>query len=254
MDFIGITERGDAALDDSWVKWVYDKNLPAILITKNAPLLEKNHPDIFSKNIIIHATCTGLGGSFIEPNVPYYDEILNWIENKTEAQKERIVLRIDPICPPLFISSNIVQYDGMHYFQTLCKIFNFAEENKLRTRISFLDLYKHIIPRFDSRKDIQDQLMQKYGEDIHLPLSDRQSFASFINKTWPGIDLEICGEPGMPCTGCVSILDLKIFGIKPGIPNYAHQRVGCLCLANKKELLSNKHQCKHGCLYCYWRN
>ena len=52
MDFIGITERGDATLDDSWKKWVYDKNLPAILITKNAPLLERNHPDIFSKNII----------------------------------------------------------------------------------------------------------------------------------------------------------------------------------------------------------
>ena len=27
----------------------------------------------------------------------------------------------------------------------------------------------------------------------------------------------------------------------------------CLCLAEKKELLTNKSQCLHGCIYCYWQ-
>lgn len=141
MNFIGITERGDAALNDSWKKWVYDKNLPAILITKNAPLLERNHPDIFSKNVIIHATCTGLGGSFIEPNVPRYDRILYWLESKTEEQRKRIVLRVDPICLPLFVYYADVEFSSYYYFGAVREIFNFAEEKRFRTRISFLDLF-----------------------------------------------------------------------------------------------------------------
>lgn len=256
MDFIGITERGDAALDDSWKKWVYDKNLPAILITKNAPLLERNHPDIFSKNVIIHATCTGLGGSFIEPNVPYYDEILSWIESKTEEQRKRIVLRVDPICLPLFLCSNVVQHNDKHYFETLMCLFNFAEEKRLRTRISFLDLYSHVLHRFDVRPEIRDWLAQKYNNELHLPLEDRKSFLAWVNKSWPLLKLEICGEPGLPCDGCVSFTDLDIFGIKYDVNEsfYGNQRPGCCCLTSKKELLDNKHQCKHGCLYCYWRN
>ena len=33
----------------------------------------------------------------------------------------------------------------------------------------------------------------------------------------------------------------------------AEQRASCSCLSQKVELLSNKKQCHHGCLYCYWR-
>lgn len=33
----------------------------------------------------------------------------------------------------------------------------------------------------------------------------------------------------------------------------SYQRKGCLCPSNKYELLKNKKQCPHGCLYCYWR-
>lgn len=256
MEFVGITERGDAALDDSWKKWVYDKNLPAILITKNAPLLENNYPDILSKNVIIHATCTGLGNSFIEPNVPHYDKILSWIEDKTEEQRKRIVLRVDPICLPLFLCQDVVQYNNKNYFEIIINIFNFAEEYKLRTRISFLDLYPHVISRFDERQDIQKFLMQNYNGDLHLPLEDRKSFVAWINKSWPHLKLEICGEPGLPCDGCVSSIDLNIFGIEYNIDefSYGNQRKGCCCLALKTELLNNKCQCKHGCLYCYWRN
>ena len=36
-DLVGITERGDAALNEGWVDWVYKQNKPAVLVTKNAP-------------------------------------------------------------------------------------------------------------------------------------------------------------------------------------------------------------------------
>ena len=58
----------------------------------------------------------------------------------------------------------------------------------------------------------------------------------------------------MPCTGCVSEKDLEILGVEK-IPNLSMggPRPGCKCLAIKRELLTNKKQCPHGCLYCYWR-
>ena len=31
-------------------------------------------------------------------------------------------------------------------------------------------------------------------------------------------------------------------------------RNGCLCLACKKEMLTQKHPCAHKCLYCYWKD
>jgi len=65
MNEIGITERGDAALDLGWLPWVEDGK-PAILITKDPLKLWKELiGHLLSKkfNIIIHATITGLGGS-----------------------------------------------------------------------------------------------------------------------------------------------------------------------------------------------
>ena len=72
---IGITEAGDASLDYTWLNKI-DSCDGLILITKNVTdkfidtILE--HKD----KIILHATCTGMGGTIIEPNVPSYDKQL----------------------------------------------------------------------------------------------------------------------------------------------------------------------------------
>ena len=79
---VGITERGDAALNTSWKKWV-ENGQPAILITKNVKkLIEENKQLLLNGNVIIHATITGLGGTQWEPNVPYYKNILEFLEKQ----------------------------------------------------------------------------------------------------------------------------------------------------------------------------
>ena len=69
---IGITERGDAGLDLSWLKKT-DACDGMVLITKNAndrfagavmELRAKNFP------CVVHATCTEWGGTRLEPFVP----------------------------------------------------------------------------------------------------------------------------------------------------------------------------------------
>lgn len=252
---IGITERGDAALDDNWVDWVYKKDKPAILITKNALLLQEKHPDIFFKNVIIHVTCTGLGGTIFEPNVPKPDVIEKWIREKPASIQRKLVLRVDPICPSLFVVKND-KFDGEKYFRNIINLFSLAKDFQLRCRISFLDYYAHVKERFKLEGiDIDKDYTNCEYNGIHLPLKVRQKWmAMFETVTDKKLSFEICGEPGLTCTGCVSKKDLDIFGLDMSSTTVeANQRLACKCLGFKKELLTNRSQCPHGCLYCYWR-
>lgn len=92
MDYIGITERGDAALDLDWQEWVKEGR-PAILISKDplrlSRILKGMTTELFSPNVIAHATITGWGGTPYEPNVPKfpysmegYEELLSILGNE----------------------------------------------------------------------------------------------------------------------------------------------------------------------------
>ena len=66
---IGATEAGDAGLDLTWVT-----NLArvhgAIVISKS--ITPEFHDAVlkYRNKLVIHATCTGYGGSVVEPRVP----------------------------------------------------------------------------------------------------------------------------------------------------------------------------------------
>lgn len=64
---VGITERGDAGLDFSWVEKLLPLN---VIITKNLNDTIIKHLVNNKDKIILHMTCTGLGSTVIEPNVP----------------------------------------------------------------------------------------------------------------------------------------------------------------------------------------
>ena len=218
-DLIGITEHCDPTVDLQWVKWV-NKNRPAIIITKNPVRLISL---INSKmNIIIHSTITGLGGTVFEPNIPPYQEsLIAYHQISNLIGKNRVVLRIDPIIDNLDIM----------FYQDLIK------ESEGRVRISFLDLYPHVLRRF------KDNEIKFKRTEFHLPLRDRVLIWELLNKP------EICGELDMDVTPCVSELDCKILGVNPY--GYKGQRFACACLGNKRELLTMK--CTYNCLYCYWK-
>lgn len=98
--YIGITERGDASLDFTWMDKM-DRVAAAILITKNLNdrFIESVLP--FKDKVIVHATVTGMGGTVIEPRVPETEwshaQVLKLIDAGFPVQQ--IVLRVDPIIP-----------------------------------------------------------------------------------------------------------------------------------------------------------
>ena len=221
-NLIGITEGADPTINLNWMPWVYDDK-PAILITKRPDLLL---PMLTGKeNVIIHCTITGWGGTKVEPN------ILNW---STEIEyyhrlctlfgTERVVLRIDPILPDY----------------NLALLQAIREHTEGRLRISFLDAYPHVRTRFSNAGVILEQ------SSFHQPLELRRFIWEELGEP------EVCGEPDMPSTPCVSANDCLILGVEPSLTE-KQQRLVCHCLDSKRELC-NKHGCAYHCLYCYWRN
>jgi len=234
---IGITERGDAALHlDEWLPKL-DKVDGVILISKNPATLLSNAARIPWEKCIVHCTITGWGGSPVEPGAPAPDESLAAYKSLCERLGgERVVLRIDPIIPT----------------PAGLELANSVRTHSLgRVRLSFLDLYKHTRQRLrDARERVLlEELVQIYTDDLHAPLHRRKSWAQSFGR-----GIEICGEPGMTCAGCVSLRDIQALGLTPPTEiDTSRQRKACACLTMKTELLTHRERCNHQCLYCYWR-
>lgn len=220
MKPFGITERGDGGLDQSWIKKA-DKYDGIICITKSPQLL--TNLLFLPDNVIIHCTITGLGQTKLESGVaPTEITIPAYKELVSKYGSERVVLRIDPIIP------------FGDYLEKTIEVFTHAEG---RVRISFIDNYYAI----------QNSIKLPW-ETLHAPLEIRkQALEHFPNA-------EICGEPDLPSTGCISERDYIAIGLpKPIGLGKSKQRTYCNCLETKKELLKNKTVCEHNCSYCYWR-
>ena len=245
MNLIGVTERGDASIDTSWKDWVFMQRRPAILISKDPLKLFTEVTTMidqygFCPNIIVHCTITGFGGTKIEPNVPKVDISLEGYSKFVNLLgKDRVVLRCDPVIPTekcvVFAATTVMS-------KTL----------GTRIRFSFLDLYYHVKQRFiDAEVDI-DKLGIKDGS-LHASLDNRLELVQLMKRyvVDPSM-LSACGEPGIQSEPCVSKRDCDILRVDLIQPAFK-QRFACHCAANKTELLKTRGQCKHGCLYCYWK-
>jgi len=233
---IGITERGDAGLDFSWVSKI-GSHLFNILITKNL------NGDFIKRvigrdNIIVHATITGYGGSKLEPNVPTPDWSFHQLGKliKQGFPIDRFVLRVDPI----FTSEKGLR-SSIEIMQRGIDI------GIKRIRFSFIDThYKHLQKRF-------------HDSNIKLPPStltqaQRESLRAFITRN-QSIVFESCAEGLDIDAGCISARDYTLFGLQPDSKDInGQQRRNCKCLTCKVELLNQRKRCLHQCLYCYWRD
>jgi hypothetical protein len=219
---VGVTEGCDPTLNLKWIDWVRSGK-PAIIITKMPRLLL---PMLQNDNIIVHCTITGLGGSKIEPNIDLPEVSLKYYHQICDLlSPDRVVLRIDPI----------VYWRG---YKPILK--SLVKEAEGRVRISFIDVYPHVSQRFTAKN-----IPLSYNS-FHMPLEIRKEIWEELGKP------ELCCEPDMPSVPCVSKLDCKILGVEPSKERKG-QRVSCVCLANKRELLLQPPKCTYGCLYCYWK-
>lgn len=246
---IGITERGDAALDLSWVeKLKYVDG--AILITKNCGKKEfLNSLSKLEKPIILHSTCTGMGGTHMEPNVPSPLSQINVIKRIIRTgilPVKKIVIRIDPIYPfDLWYLS--------HLLNNINREFTTEEIKEMRFRVSVMDFYPHTKDRLKLYGYKVTKGFQAYPEQFEK--------ISNLLSVYTHMTFETCAEDkltgdNIKHIGCVSEEDIRRMGLNPkeNLTVNPQNRNGCLCLSCKTELLNNKYRCPHKCLYCYWKD
>ena len=241
----GITERGDIAFSNGWIKRA-EKCHAIILITKGKLTKEAlKYMAEHKGKVILHATITGYGGTKLEPNVPEWEEQLEYIYDvvsKGYIDRDHVVIRVDPIIPTtkgLGLAYKVISVASAQYDFT-------------RFRYSFLDVYGHIKERFTkadlpvppSVKEVDPKLLQAF--DGLLKIYESES---------PGCVFESCAEGNRHQTGCISAKDFELCGIDPSFATgKSTQRAACMCCGSKTELLDSPHRCGHQCLYCYWKD
>lgn len=250
---IGITERGDAGIDFTWLdKILYNEVDGAILITKNITDEFINKVmNLYYKfpQLIIHCTCTGWGGTKIEPNVPTFITQLNQLNKLINSgfPKKQCVLRIDPIFPNKSGIKRVID--------VLNKSYELGILPDMRVRISVLDEYKHV------KKRIREiGLNPIYGDNFYAPKSMMDSVKLELSKY--NLKFECCAEPYLNGDhfihqGCISIEDIKLMGLNTSdiVKSINPQnRNGCMCLSCKTELLNKRNRCPHKCVYCFWKD
>lgn len=260
---IGITEGSDPAFGN-WEQALTDSNgnyivSGAILITKNlhdaliADILRVNH----TLPISVHATCTGWGGTAMEPHVPTPRIQLRQIRKLIRAgfPRNRITLRIDPI---IDVGNGVEVAASVAKTALAHDILTPNDPNGVRVRVSVLDCYPHVRDRFRERG-----IVVPYNGTFTAPKSTFDKIAiAFKPIIDAGIIINTCAEPlltanpGFVQQGCLSAHDLDVMGISydPACLTKCQQRSTCTCLGIKRELLPVKKPCPHQCAYCYWRD
>ncbi len=251
---VGVTEQGDPALNFSWLDHLDVVDF-AIVQSKGA---DQKFEDALLENknkIIYHATCTGLGGTIFEPNVPTVKEKFEHLSRLINFgfSPAQIVVRIDPLMPFRWVE-NINKVVGIDYLAKLLNILIMTENLGIkRVRYSYLNLYDFVIDKFKrvspEFKMYPNILEPDYRTEIQL------------DKMNPRLEYEACNEfyvPNHHQIPCLSNKDLKImdFFITKDLDEKLQNDPGkpyCKCPNNKLELLHfNKFECKFNCMYCYW--
>ena len=246
---IGITERGDAGINLSWVSKVNSID-GMVLITKNlTEMFCLQVLNLYNKGykIIVHCTCTGYGASELEPNVPDYKTQLNSLKNMIDRgfPADHCVLRIDPIFP---------SERGLNRVREVLNYFISLNTGVTRIRISLVDEYKHVKERYRQRG-----WNPLYGDNFGPSYEQKQLVANLLNQY--SFQYELCAEDDFlkmlnngQIIGCISAKDLHIMGIPvETMTTNPQNRKGCHCLSCKTELLTDRKQCPNGCIYCFWR-
>ena len=251
----GITENGDASLNYEWLAKL-DEMDGTILITKKLTekfKLEVLSPEHWKHNLILHVSCTGYGGTVLEPNLDKYTDTIQSIRDLLDGgfPSDSIVLRIDPIIPT---------EKGIKVFEDVVRYASEKIPEVKRVRVSVLDMYPHVRKRFQEA-GLPCPYGNHYFQASPAMFRDLNIKIMELKREFPELSFESCCETKLPATtatGCVSAKDYEILGLTKPDDDRKGQRTNCLCVGAKKDLLTFKYNetgynhC-YGCLYCYWQ-
>jgi len=249
MKFIGITETYDPCFVPDWETRLLESN---IIISKELSdeMIEKLL--VTQDRVIFHHTVTGMGGSELEPNVKpvmqEFEQFMKLISSGFDIS--HYVLRLDPMMP----------FSPEHMIRIRCVLSIWADylkkhNEKIRCRVSVVDLYPHAKARIESKLDLKlpwdtftaPKMVFEHLENVLAGYTDTFNFECCAEQQFTSDFIEHCG--------CASLKDIEI--LNKNTDEYGQpkkkQREDCMCIAKKQILGVKPGRCAHQCLYCFWK-
>ncbi len=195
-----------------------------------------------------HFTITGLGGSFIEREVPSPDEALHQLDSLIEivGRPERVCVRFDPI---VFWDSEGELRTNLHVFEMLAP--SLAAKGIRIIRFSFAQWYN----KAKRRAAVKGFA---YVDPSEEEKKSRTAGLVSIAKTWD-LHLNSCSQkfltevPGINPSACIDgtlLQSLHPQKERASIKKDKSQRSECGC-TDSVDIGSYSQFCPHSCLYCY---
>lgn len=236
---------------DQLVKFLSERCPPDTVHT--LVLWSKNpHPILYHKTlheelkkynqIFLHLTITGMGKSFLEPNIPSMDDILNLIPDLVAflGDVRRIRIRFDPIVH-LILPGNI-EYSNIIHFTTVAD--RASETGIADMVVSWMDLYGKVRKR-----------LKKYGiQPVEMTSHVWKKEAEWLydEATKRNIRLHACCVNGLPVSKCIDGAFLNL--IHPQNKNASEKKATgqrMLCGCTESWDIGWYKVCPGGCVYCY---
>ena len=224
-----------------------------VLWSKNFTNLIENRSSLSSAlekydQIYLHFTITGLGGTFIEKDVPCPSSALSQLESLIEitGMPERITVRFDPV---VYWRKEEKTMTNLHFFEKLAPVlyargirnvrFSFAQWYSKAVRRSSKYGFFYIDPTPEEKKN-ETQILARIAKTQNLSLfSCSQNFLSSI--------------PGVRLSACIDGAHLQVLHPQKepvSIKKDRSQRAECRC-TESVDIGSYTQFCPHSCFYCY---
>ncbi|HUU54752.1 MAG TPA: DUF1848 family protein [Armatimonadota bacterium] len=195
--------------------------------------------------VLLHWTITGLGGTFLEPNVPPAQQQLALLGDVVSSvgNPGRVHWRYDPLISATSDGDQVSNVD-MGLFRSLAKPIARAGVGVVHT--SFVTMYRKVAGRLAK---------EGVGFEEYGPERRRGALAALAEAAGEvGMRLVTCCEPGLPMQRCIDgdVLTQLHPTHEPCRTDRARgQRELCGCTVSLD--VGRYLPCPNGCLYCYAR-
>lgn len=193
--------------------------------------------------VFVHWTITGLGGTFLEPNVPPSEDQLQLLGSIVEylGDPRRCHWRYDPLISARREGERASNVD-LERFASLAE--RVAEAGIPTVHVSFATMYRKVVRR----------LQRERVEAEEFDRDARRAFLSEMSQVASdaGLELLTCCEPGFPINRCIDgelLTALHPTGEQCRTDRARDQRKLCGCTASLD--IGHYLPCPNRCLYCY---
>ncbi|MDI6808647.1 MAG: DUF1848 family protein [Candidatus Eisenbacteria bacterium] len=194
------------------------------------------------EQVYFHHTITGLGGSFLEPQVPHTATSLSLVRKLAEfaGKPERVALRFDPIVRFRAASGEVLT--NLEFFESIARTASDIGIRQVFT--SWVSSYGKVTKRLEKLglECVQLSALQFQAESAQLEEKAKEI----------GVELLYCCVPGKQSGKCIDGERLKRLHPRReecSTLKAKGQRELCECTDSLD--IGWYKLCRHGCLYCY---